>query len=812
MEGSGPEKTRERSGTNIAQYHVLERLGGGGMGVVYKAEDTRLKRLVALKFMTSGVFATEEHRARFLREARAAAALDHPNICTIYEIVEDEGETCLAMSYVDGPSLQALIKTGPMKTERALEIATQAAQGLEEAHRKGIVHRDIKSGNIMLTAAGLVKIVDFGLAHLGEETRITREGTTLGTPAYMAPEQWTGATVDHRVDLWSLGVVVYEMVSGQLPFRGQHHRTLGYQIVNDPPPPLVRIQQGTPEGLQQVLEKALAKRPQDRYRDAAQMLDDLRALREGRQPPAASRPTQDQDDIATQSLVHLELLDTRQGLRPQRRSWIRNWILIALVAVAAAVGAWLAPTLLRRTPPPAPTAAPPSIAVLPFADDSPGKGDEFFGDGLAEELINTLTKVETLRVVARTSAFQFKGKDQDVGGIGQQLRVGAVLTGTVRKTQGRLRVTAQLINVADGFQIWSEIYNRSERDVFLIQQAITEAIIQKLNVRLTSTLAVRPSTQNPQAYDLYLQGRFHWNRRSEEGLRKSVEYFEKAVAFDVRYAPAYSGLADAYALIGLYGWSAPSEVMPKARRAALQALAIDASLAEAHNSMGLIELVQEWNWQESEKAFRRALELNPGYSSGHHWYAHHLAWSGRFAEAMEEIRRAQDLDPLALSIKANIGWFQVLQRNYAEAERQLRAILDLDPNYVRAHYYLSIAYERSARFDQAIASALKGRELTGGGAAELAQLGRTNARRGRLEEARRQLGELTALASRRYVPPVEFAALHLGLGENEEALRWLLRAAEERSAMLIFVKVDPRWDRLRGDARFTALVRKISGG
>jgi TolB-like protein/Tfp pilus assembly protein PilF len=586
---------------------------------------------------------TEAEKTRFIHEAQAAAALNHPNICTIYEIDEADGQQFIAMEFVDGQSLKEKIAAGPLKIDEAINLAIQIAEGLQAAHEKGITHRDIKPANVMITNKGQAKIMDFGLAKLAEQkTRLTKTGMTVGTVAYMSPEQAQGVDADHRADIWSFGVMLYEMITGQLPFHAEYEQAVVYSILNEDAKPISGLRTEVPMELERIVSKAMAKSPDERYQRVDEMLSMLRSLSkklEAGQPPAA---------------------ETMQA----------------------------------------------SIAVLPFVDMSPQKDQEYFCDGMAEELINALTKLEGLRVVSRTSAFQFKGKAFDIRKIGEQLNVASVLEGSVRKTGDRLRITAQLINVVDGFHLWSEKYDREMKDVFDIQDEISRAIVDALKIKLVgeaATRLVKRYTENLEAYTLYLKGRYYWNKRTEPGLTKGIEYFEKAITKDPGYALAYAGLADCYNVISHYGAVPPKASVPKAKIAAIKALEIDDALVEAHTSLAFALYNYDFAWLAAEKEFQRAIALNPNYATAHHWYAIYLATRGRLEEAIAEMQRARELDPLSLIINTEVGWMLYFGRHYNQAIEQYQKTLEMDPSFAVAHWGLGLAYQQKAMPQEAIA-------------------------------------------------------------------------------------------------------------
>jgi len=740
-------------GKTVSHYKILDKIGEGGMGIVYKAQDIRLDRIVALKFLPKHLLCDEEAKTRFVHEAKAASALDHPNIATIYEIDEVEGECFISMAYIEGKSTKELIKEGKLSLQEILKIGIQMAEGLSKAHQRGIVHRDIKSDNIMFTNDGLVKIMDFGLAKLKGAPKLTKTGTTTGTMQYMSPEQAQGMGVDQRSDIFSFGVVLYEMITGQLPFKGEHEAAIIYSIVNETPEPLARYKANVPAGLERIVGKAMEKNPEIRYQHADDLLADLRKLKN-------------------------ELVSIIWKEQPSAKK------------------------------------SESSIAVLPFVDMSPEKDQEYFCDGMAEELINALTKIEKLQVASRTSAFQFKGEAHDIHEIGKKLKVQTVLEGSVRKARNRLRITAQLVNVADGYHLWSEKYDRDMEDTFAIQDEISLAIVDKLKVKLLGgekENLVKRYTDDIEAYNLYLRGRYFWSKRTEQGLKQGIEYFKKAIKKDVRYALAYAGLADSYSLLCSYHILSPEESIPRAEIAAKRAMEIDDSLAEAFEALAHVRILCDWTWSESEQEFKRAILLNPNFATARQRYSLLLTVMGQLDEAMVQIKQARELDPLSLIINTDVALIFYIARQYEKAIEQARSVIDMDPNFGVAHFVLGLAYEQKKSYKDAIAELQEGINASGGITVMTGALGHTYAVSGNRDKAVRVLHELKEISKRRYVSPYSIAMVYTGLGEKDQAFEWLQRACEDRSVWLIHLhlKVDPRLDSLRPDPRFTALLEKM---
>ena len=738
-------------GKTISHYKILEELGRGGMGVVYKAEDTKLQRFVAIKILPPHLNADEEATRRFIHEARAASSLDHSNIGTIYEINETgDGQTFIVMAHYEGETLRERIDGGNISVDEALDITSQVVSGLARAHEKGIVHRDIKPSNVIVTERGEVKIIDFGLAKLTARTKITRDGSALGTVAYMSPEQARGKEVDHRTDIWSLGVLLYETITGQKPFEGEYDQAVMYSILNDEPTEIKKLRSDVPAGIEKIINNALAKSPEKRYQRIEELAVDLQSVRE-----------------KFMSKTSVEKL-----FRVKH-----------------------------------------SIAVLPFVDMSPQKDQEYFCDGLAEELINALTNIKSLHVVARTSAFAFKEGTHDVREIGEKLNVDTVLEGSIRKAGERLRITAQLVSAADGYHLWSEKYDRKLEDIFAIQDEISLAIVDKLKIELLGEEAsrlVKRGTDDLEAYDLYMWGRFFWEKRGE-GLKRAVEYFGQAVEKDPSYAEAYAGIADSYNNLAFYGYMPSREAIPIARENAKKALEIDNTLADAHSALGYIHEFFDWNLSTAEREYKRAIELNPACTQAHYWYATLLLFTNRFPQALQQNEQAISVDPLSVHAHAQYGWNLIGMLEFDQAEEKLKRVLELNPDYVLAHWLLGWIYDLTSKDDEAIAKLQKAVELSGNNLWMLSTLGGAYGKVGRTAEAREVLAELRERSEHEYVQSFYFALVHGGLGELEETLTWLEKAYEDRELWLIVMgmKYDPMFERIQDDPHFQAFVQKV---
>ena len=751
-------------GGRVGHYVVLEELGSGGMGDVYAAEDTRLNRRVALKFLRPDIAGTHGSRARFLREARAAAALNHPNIVHLYSVEETDDLAFITMELVQGRSLRQLLADGTgLPLAKTISFAAQMADALVCAHAAGIVHRDLKPGNVMIADADRVKILDFGVAKVlepistrGSDSTTTEEGTSggraVGTAGYMSPEQALGRPIDARADLFALGVVLFEMATGRAPFQGQTIAAIFDHLLNRPQPSLLTLNATLPRSLEVIIDKALEKDPDRRYRSASEFLRDLRAMDVSIPPSAIFRGT----------------------FTERSRSS--------------------------------------SIAVLPFVDLSPGKDQEYFCHGITEEIINALTGVPGVRVISRTSAFAFLGKDVEVTEIGRRLRVGTVLEGSVRKAGNRVRITAQLVNADDGYHMWSKRFERELSDVFAIQDEIAAGILDEFRIRRDAP--PERALPNVPAHDAYLKGMYALNKWTDASVRQAIVDFNEAITEDAGFAPPYAALAEAH--IWLYsgmGILPARETVPRARLAVDRALALEPTLAHAHKVRGLIAMNHDWDRSGAEQALTRALEFGPGSASAHLWNAWRLALLERRHDlALIELDEAERLDPLDLQVKTQIGYVHHFRHDLDRAIAQFEKVVALEPSFAFAHYALGDASTQRGQYDRAIEEFNKAIALAGRSVNHVGVLGYVYGRSGNRDRANQHLQELTKRAADRYVSPMWFALVHLGLSDLERLFQWLTRAFEDRDGSLILVTAAVEFDPVREDARFKALLDRMGFG
>ncbi len=765
-------------GQTISHYKIIEKLGEGGMGVVYKAEDTKLDRIVALKFLPSELIQDPDAKERFIHEAKAASALNHPNICSIHTIEEYDGQQFIDMELVDGKTLSGLLKEKELSLKDMLNIAIQICEGLNSAHKKGVVHRDIKPDNIMLTVDGIVKIMDFGLAKLKGTSKLTKTHSTLGTLAYMSPEQARGEEVDHRSDIFSFGVVLYEMITGRRPFRGEHEAAMMYSLMNENPEPLARYKTDAPTELQHIIDKSLAKERGERYQHIDEMVADMRR---------------------TQHSISGGVTSTIKKSK-------MTWVVAAVVVVLVVIGVYL------FYPKSGPTTGNKSIAVLPFKNMSDSKEDEYFSDGLTEDIITQLSKISGIeKVIARTSVMRYKQTDKSIRDIGKELDVATILEGSVRRAGNQIRIVAQLIDTQNEGHLWADTYDKEMTQIFAIQSDVAKQIAAALEAKISPAVISRiekKQTENTEAYKLYLKGRFYWNKRVLDDLKTAIDCFKQAIDKDPNYALAYAGLASAYAVIPSYGLL-PAESYMNARNAAMKALEIDSMLAEAHTVLAEIAGSHYYDWVVAEKHYHRAIELDPSYPTARQWYSSMLMFLGRFDEALTEAKRAVELDPLSLVINLNLGDVYYAMRRYDEAKKQYENIIALDGTFPWSHSGLAGIYEVQGRFDEAIAEYTKAKDLGGNIPYSFAILGPIYVKSGRKADAQNILDELLRLNKQGDPVSYGIANIYFELGEKNKAFEWFEKAYQTREMWLLSIGSDPLWDDIRSDPRGIALLKKM---
>jgi len=778
------------AGQVISHYRILEKIGAGGMGAVYKGEDLKLGRLVAIKILLEAVALDDAAIRRFQFEARAASALSHPNICTVHEIDEHQSRHFIVMELLEGQTLKDRIGGKPLDTPTILNLAIQIADALAAAHAKSILHRDLKPTNIHLIANDHVKLLDFGLAKLDRPQpagkaaapatgmqSLTKPHIIMGTLPYMSPEQVAGSEADHRSDLFSLGVVLYEMSTGRLPFESETEAGLIVKIAHADPTPIESLNPRIPGALSRVIGKCLEKDRGRRYRSAAELLADLKRLHAGR------------------------------SLRSRRRVLLIG----GLAALAGVTGLWaIAPAKWRRWLPGTRGPAITRIAVLPLANFSGDTAQDYFADGMTEILIADLTQIGSLRVISRASAMQFKGVNKPLPEIARDLGVSAVITGSVTRSGERVRITAELVDSATGQQLWARSYDRKIDDALTLQGEVAQAIASEIQARVTPEEAgrlARSHTVAPAALEAYLQGRYYQNLYEPEPLVKSVEYYQQAVSLDPTYAAAYSGLAEALTGLHYVGARPFAEVIPQAREAAARALALDPSLAEAHNAMGSV-YYNSWNWKKSETEVQKAIELNPGFSTARIYYATYLRHVGRAEESIEQAKRALELDPLSILANSTLGDVYLSARRYDQAIAQYQKALDLHPNDSTVQSTLGLAYLSKQMYEQGMEAIQKSISLDKIDPGLSPDLAYADVLIGKTGEARQILNRLLALARQAPVPPGYIAMVYAALGDRKNALSWLEKAFQQHSSLITWLKTDPRFDSLREEPQFQDLMRR----
>ncbi len=785
------------AGTRLGSYEIVASIGAGGMGEVYRAKDLKLGRDVAIKVLPKEFASDPERLRRFEQEARAASALNHPNIITIHDIGEQDGTHYIAMELVEGKTLRQVLEDGPVPTTKMLDFASQVGQGLAKAHAAGIVHRDLKPDNLMVTNDGFVKILDFGLVKLSSQPSNpdsqmatmskmrTQEGVILGTVQYMSPEQAVGRTVDFRSDQFSFGSILYEIATGKRAFERESFAQTLTAIIENDPEPATALNPNLPKHLGVILKRCLAKDPSERYESTHELASEV-------------------------GLVSAEDVGSRtKGLR-----WTVAGILLAGLAVVVGLNVDGLRERLRSMP--SKTApAPQMIVVLPFENLGPSE-DEYFAAGMTDEITSRLGAVSGLGIISRKSALRYAGTEKSIGEIGEELGVGYILVGSVRWASGgdgptRVRITPELIRASDGTQLWSEPYDRVIEDIFEVQSDIAGQVIQRLGVTLLdiehAPLTSRP-TENLEAYTLYLKGRHFWNKRTEKDIQTALDYFQQAVDLDPGYALAHVGIADVWIFRGWYSVLAPKETFPKAKAAALKALQFDETSAEAHTSLAHIHFEFDHDWEAARKEYQRAIELNPRYPTAHHWYGGFLSAMGQHKEGLSQAEKARELDPLSLIINTWIGLRHYFAGRYEVAIEEYKKALELGSAFAPGHWHLGWAYEQAGRYPEAIAEAQRAIELSNGSPLYIASLGHAFAKAGHEEQARTVLEQLEQESATRHVSAYHVAVIHAALGDTDEAFDRLEGAFEERSPWIGYMKVDPRVDPLRSDPRFDDILLK----
>ena len=784
----------------VSHYRIVEKVGEGGMGVVYRAHDSRLNRDVALKFLPTELLNNENARALLIREARTASALNHPNICTIYDVGEQDGQSYIVMEFVKGRSLTEQIPESGLPADTVIRYGEQIADAMAHAHEHGVIHRDLKSPNVVITSAGRVKVLDFGLAkHMtpGEISlktqsisTLTSDGAIVGTMHYMAPELFRGESADARSDIWALGVILYEMANGKRPFRGKTSYELSSVILHEDPP---RLADNVPMGLRAVTEHCLAKDPQQRYQHASEVRAALEALRTNSAmiPASAIQPP----PAAPRSRF--------------RSAMLASAAVLALLVITAL--AWKLIEIKWRGSQAVSAASIHSLAVLPLENLTGDPKQDYFADGMGDSLTTELSQIKKLRVISRSSVMQYKGKNESPAQIAQELGVDALVEGSVLRSGDRVRISAALVQPQTGQNLWAKNYERPTTDILALQSDVARDIVTQIQIQLTQPeqeRLVKTRSVIPEAYDAYLQGRSEASKRTGESLGQAVADFRRAIQIDPTYAPSYAALAETLVLYGDYSDVSSAKVLPEAEEAAQNALRLDPDLASAHSALGLVHAF-ELKLSNSLSEYQRAIELNPGDANAHHWYALALAETGQSEQSIAEIKLAVELDPRSLIINSNVAWCLYLAGKYDEAIAQAQKAILMDPSFAVAHGYLGQAYLEKGRYDEAFSELKKAIELSGGETSYEAELANAYAVAGKKEDARHLLEQVQQRAAQHYVSPYSLALIYTGLDQQDRALNELELAYDQRELRLLNLKMHPRFGSLRSNPRFKALIERI---
>jgi eukaryotic-like serine/threonine-protein kinase len=832
------------AGTKLGRYEIISNIGAGGMGEVYLAEDTSLHRRVALKVLPVTLASDNDRMRRFKQEATAAASLNHPNIAHIYEIGEADGANFIAMEYVDGVTLRQKIHDEYPELSKLLRHLQHVAEGLAKAHASGIVHRDLKPDNIMISDDGHAKILDFGLAKLiegqvGTEDPtivlsqdapvVTSPGLIMGTSGYMSPEQAQGKTreIDNRSDIFSFGCILFEAITGHKAFKGSDTIDTLNKIIRESPPSINSLNPGAPPDLQRIVRRCLAKDSDERYQNIKEVAIELKDVRRALQDAPADEWTSvesSDSEAKTLWIDDVTRLQSKAGTTaglpssPSTKSSSaefivnglrRHKLMVALVVIILAVAALGLNYYLHTKDT---EVAVDSIAVIPFANESNDPSADWVSDGLTESIINSLTQLPNLKVIARSSVFRYKGKETDPIAVGKELGVRAVLVGRLQQRGDSMVISAELVDVRDNKQLWGEQYERKMADMLSVQREIARQMTSNLRPTLSGMEQVKANKQfttNPEAYQLYLKGRFYWNKRTGPDFDTAIGFFQDAIAKDPNYALAYSGLADSYALKAAYTAEPARNLMPKAKEAVLKALDIDPNLAEAHASRGQVAEYFDYDFATAEREFRHAIELNPNYASAHQWFGEHLSALNRIDEALVEIRRALELDPMSVIMNKIYGDILADGRRFDEAIEQYKKAIDLDPKFATTYYFLGRAYEAKRQYVDAVQAYGKMARLGQVPAPEIEKTEEIFRRSGWSAYLEASLPQLEQNAVRGQVPAFVVASFYARLGKTDEAMKWLQKAYDDRDFRVMMIGVSFEFDSLRADPRFIQLSKTV---